>query len=49
MCGVIATECKTEGCSNMARYDIFCFRCAYDNDAHKHYLRDEPLTNGEEE
>ena len=27
MCGVIATECKAEGCNNMARYDLWCWRC----------------------
>jgi hypothetical protein len=27
MCGVIATECKAEDCNNMARYDLYCFKC----------------------
>jgi len=27
MCGVIPTECKTEGCNRMARYDLWCWKC----------------------
>ena len=27
MCGVIATECKTTGCNNMARIDLWCWKC----------------------
>ena len=27
MCGVIATECKTEGCNGMARIDLWCWKC----------------------
>jgi hypothetical protein len=30
MCGAITTNCITEGCDGMARYDIICYQCIKD-------------------
>lgn len=29
MCGAISTNCKTEGCREMARYSLYCYICEW--------------------
>jgi hypothetical protein len=39
MCGALATVCETEGCNNMVRYVLICYKCDDTKEVKRIFLR----------